>query len=177
MRQETEGNLQLLEEAKADISGLFALQYLIDKGVLPQSLERTLYTTFLASAFRSIRFGVNEAHGRGHRDPAELPARSGWVRRSKPDGTFAVNPAKIKEGVTGLTRDIMTIQAEGDYAKAKALGDRLGVVRPVVQKALDKLTAVPVDIEPRFTTATQLLSQNSALLKSPVAQARPASGQ
>ena len=71
----------------------------------------------------------------------------------RPDGTFAVNQAKIKDGVAALTREIMTIQAEGDYAKAKALGDRLGVLRPPVQKALDKLTAVPVDIEPRFTTA------------------------
>ncbi len=51
----------------------------------------------------------------------------------------------------------MTIQAEGDYEKAKALGDRLGVVRPVVKQALDKLTAVPVDIEPRFTTAAELV--------------------
>ena len=50
----------------------------------------------------------------------------------------------------------MTIQAQGDYAKAKALGERLGVVRPPVQRALDKLTDVPVDIEPRFTTAAQL---------------------
>ena len=53
----------------------------------------------------------------------------------------------------------MTIQAEGDYAKAKALGERLGVVRPPVQKALDKLTAVPVDIEPRFTTADALIEE------------------
>ena len=52
----------------------------------------------------------------------------------------------------------MTIQAEGDYAKAKALGDRLGIVRPPVQKALDKLIDVPVDIEPRFTAAAQLSS-------------------
>ena len=51
----------------------------------------------------------------------------------------------------GLTRDIMTIQAEGDYATAKALGERLGVVRPEVQRALDKLASIPVDIEPRFT--------------------------
>ena len=56
----------------------------------------------------------------------------------------------------------MTIEAEGDYAKAKALGDRLGVVRPPVQRALDKLTAVPVDIEPRFTTAEQLVAEANA---------------
>ena len=58
--------------------------------------------------------------------------------------------------MTALTREIMTIQAEGDYAKAKALGERLGVVRPPVQRALDALAAVPVDIEPKFTTAEQL---------------------
>ena len=55
----------------------------------------------------------------------------------------------------------MTIQAEGDYAKAKALGERLGVVRPAVQRALDRLTAVPVDIEPRFVAAERLLAQVS----------------
>ena len=73
-----------------------------------------------------------------------------------PDGTFAVNEAKIKDAVTALTREIMTIEVEGNYAKAKALGERLGIVRPSVQKALDRLTAVPVDIEPRFTTAGRL---------------------
>ena len=77
----------------------------------------------------------------------------------RPDGTFAVDPAKAKEAVTGLTRDIMTIQAEGNYAAAKDLRDRLGVVRPPVQAALDKLMTVPVDIEPRFTTADELVAE------------------
>jgi hypothetical protein len=70
-----------------------------------------------------------------------------------------VNPATVKAGVAALTREIMTIEAEGDYAKARALGERLGVVRPVVKRALDKLTGVPVDIEPRFTAAEQLLAE------------------
>src|SRR5262245_42596121 len=157
VRQAMKEASSFLEEAKADISGLFALQYWIDKGVLPKSLERQLYTTFLASAFRSIRFGVNEAHGRGIAVQLNyLLDQGGFVAR--PDGTFAVDPAKIKAGVEALTREIMTIQAEGDYAKAVALRDRLGVVRPVVKQALDKLMAVPVDIEPRFTTAEQLLA-------------------
>ena len=65
MRQELKETYSTLEEAKADISGLFAIQYMIDKGVLPKSLERPLYTTFLASTFRTIRFGSSEAHGRG----------------------------------------------------------------------------------------------------------------
>ncbi len=158
VRQELKETYSALEEAKADISGLFAIQHMIDKGVLPKSLESPLYTTFLASAFRAIRFGVNEAHGRGIAIQLNylLDQRGFTV---KPDGTFAVNPDRVKEGVAGLTRDIMTIQAEGDYAKAKALGERMGVVRPSVQKVLDTLMDVPVDIEPQFKTADQLTSR------------------
>jgi Peptidase family M49 len=155
VRQELKETYSALEEAKADISGLFAIQHMIDKGAMPKALEQSLYTTYLASAFRSIRFGVNEAHGKGIAIQLNyLLDQRGFVVNG--DGTFAVNKDRVKEGVAGLTRDIMTIQAEGDYAKAKALGDRLGVVRPEIQRILEKLSTVPVDIEPRFTTATQL---------------------
>jgi Peptidase family M49 len=155
VRQELKEASSFLEEAKADIASLFAIQYLIDKGTLPKPLERTLYITYLASAFRSIRFGVTEAHGKGIAVQLNYLIDHGGVV-VKPESTFAIDPQKIKEAVTGLTREIMTIQAEGDYAKAKALGERLGVVRPEVQKVLTKLTTVPVDIEPRFTTASRL---------------------
>ncbi len=156
VRQEIKEAYSYLEEAKADISSLFAIQHMIDKGVLPKSLETPLYTTYLASAFRSIRFGIAEAHGRGVAVQFNyLTDAGGFVVR--PDGTFGVDLAKVKQGVTGLTREIMTIQAQGDYAKAIALRDRLGVVRPDVQRALDKMTAIPVDIEPKFTTAASLL--------------------
>jgi hypothetical protein len=150
VRQELKESYGVLEEAKADISGLWALQQLVDKGVLGKDLERTMYTTFLASSFRSIRFGLNEAHGRGVALQLNhlLDAGAFTVR---PDGTFTVDRAKIRAGVESLTREIMTIQAEGDAAKAKDLLARLAVVRPPVQKVLDRLTAVPVDIEPRFT--------------------------
>jgi hypothetical protein len=155
VRQAMKEASSFLEEAKADISGLFAIQYLIDKSVLPKSLERPLYTTFLASTFRSIRFGVNEAHGRGIAVQLNyLLDQGGFVSRD--DGTFGVDPAKVKAGVESLTREIMTMQAEGDYAKAVALRDRLGVVRPVVKRALDKMSAVPVDIEPQFATPQEL---------------------
>ncbi|MBI3491488.1 MAG: hypothetical protein HY047_06870 [Acidobacteria bacterium] len=171
VRQELKETYSFLEEAKADISALFAIQHMIDKGVLPKSLERSLYTTFLASSFRSIRFGVNEAHGKGIAVQLNsLLDQGGFV--AQPDGTFAVNLAKVKDGIAALTRDIMTIQAEGDYAKAKALGERLGVVRPPVQKALDGLKAVPVDIEPRFTTAAHLLSPARPRPRTPPAAKR-----
>jgi hypothetical protein len=157
VRQEMKEASSYLEEAKADISGLFALQYLIDKGVIDRSLQRDIYTTFLASCFRSIRFGINEAHGKGIAIQLNYLLDQGGFS-VRPDGTFAVNHDRIKDGVTALTREIMTMQAAGDYAKAKALGDRLGNIRPPVQAALDKLSNVPVDIEPRYVTAAQLLA-------------------
>jgi Peptidase family M49 len=158
VRQELKDTYSAIEEAKADISGLFALQFLIDKGQLDKGLERTIYTTFLASAFRSIRFGVNEAHGRGQAIQLNYLLDGGGFKVNS-DGTFAVDPAKIRDGVTALTRDIMTLQAEGSYAKARSLIDTLGVIRPETKRVLDRLSDVPVDIEPRFVTAAELLRQ------------------
>lgn len=159
VREELKDTYSALEEAKADISGLFALQYMIDQGVVDKSLERSLYTTYLASSFRTLRFGTNEAHGLGMAVQLNYLLDHGAFQVA-PDGTFAVVPEKIKAGVEGLTREIMTIQAEGNYAQAKALSTKLGVIRPEVQKALDKLKDLPVDIEPKFTTAEQLARDN-----------------
>jgi hypothetical protein len=154
VRQELKETYSTIEEAKADISGLFALQYLIDKGVIDPSLQGALYDTYLASGFRSIRFGANEAHGRGMAIQLNYLLDHGAF--AERDGTFSVDLAKIKEGVTGLTRELLTLEAEGSYEKARDLLTRLGVVRPEVQRVLDRLTGVPVDIEPRFTTAAML---------------------
>jgi len=67
-----------------------------------------------------------------------------------------VVPARIKDAVAALTREIMTLQAAGDYAKAKEMLARRALVRPDVQRVLDRLQGVPVDIEPRFVTADEL---------------------
>ena len=156
VRQELKDTYSAIEEAKADISGLFALQYLIDRGQIDKALEKTMYTTFLASAFRSLRFGINEAHGRGQAIQLNYLLDQGGFRVNG-DGTFTVDAGKIRDAVIALTRDIMTLQAEGSYAKAKQMIDTLGVLRPPTKAVLDKLTSVPVDIEPRFVTAIDLL--------------------
>jgi hypothetical protein len=152
VRQELKETYSAIEEAKADASGLWALQRLVDRGVVDRALQRTMYTTFLASAFRSIRFGVNEAHGRGIAVQLNTLLDAGAFKVAG-DGTFGVDAEKIGRVIEGLTRDLMTIQAEGSYTKAKALLDRMAVVRPEVQRVLDRLGDVPVDIEPRFVTA------------------------
>jgi hypothetical protein len=156
VRLELKDTYGAIEEAKADISGLWALQQLVDKGVLDPSFERTMYTTFLASAFRSIRFGVNEAHGKGQVLQLNHLLDAGAFRVAT-DGTLSVDPAKVKPAVTALTRELMTLQAEGSYAKAKGILERLAVVRPETQRVLDRLKDVPVDIEPRFVTAETLV--------------------
>ena len=157
VRQELKETYSAIEEAKADVSGLFALQYLVDKGTLPKSMEETMYVTFLASAFRSVRFGITEAHGRGQAVQLNYLLDQGAFTVNA-DGTFAVDPAKIRDAVTALTREFMTLQAEGDYARARSMLDTLGVIRPNTKAVLDKLTAVPVDIAPRFPSAAALLS-------------------
>ncbi len=154
-RQELKDTYSAIEEAKADISGLWALQQLADRKLVDPAIAKTMYTTFLASAFRSIRFGINEAHGRGIAVQLNYLLDAGAFK-VMPGGTFAVDDSKIVEAVTALTREIMTLQAEGSYSKAQALIERLGTVRPSVQKVLDRLATVPVDIEPRFTTADRL---------------------
>lgn len=142
-----------IEEAKADISGLWALQFLIDKGAVDKQMERTLYTTYLASAFRSVRFGITEAHGRGVAMQFNYLTDEGAIEVNAHDGTFSINHAKVKDAVRKLTREILTLQAEGSYEKAKALLDKYAVIRPPMKNAFDRLGNVPVDIEPIFPLA------------------------
>jgi len=142
-----------IEEAKADMTGLWALQYMIDHGAIEKSMERTLYTTYLASMFRSVRFGITEAHGRGVAMQFNYLTDEGAIKFNEAKGTFSIDHAKIKEGVTKLTRDLLTLEAEGSYEKAKAMLDKFAVIRPPMQQALDKLKDVPVDIEPVFPLA------------------------
>jgi hypothetical protein len=99
-----------------------------------------------------------EAHGRGVALQLNYFLDHGGVTVAQ-DGTFTVDTAKIRQNVIDLTRDIMTMQANADYAAAKQMVEKLAVNRPPVQAILDKLKDVPVDIEPRFVTANQLLSQ------------------
>jgi hypothetical protein len=142
-----------IEEAKADATGLWTLQYMIDRGIIDKSMERTLYTTYLASMFRSVRFGITEAHGRGVALQFTYLTAQGAIRYNEAKGTFSINQAKIKEAVRKLTHDLLTLEAEGSYVNAKAMLDTFGVIRPPMQQALEKLKDVPVDIEPIFPLA------------------------
>ena len=140
----------IVEEAKADVSGLFALQYLIDKGVVDKATEHQMYVTFLASVFRTIRFGSKDAHGRGMALQFNYLMDEGAFHYHPTFNAFYVDFDKVKEGVRKLTGEIMTIQAEGSYEKAKALLDKYSEIRPVMNKVLSRLQDIPIDIEPVF---------------------------
>ncbi|HEX7721204.1 MAG TPA: hypothetical protein VF397_03545 [Pyrinomonadaceae bacterium] len=142
-----------IEEAKADVTGLWALQYLIDKGVVDRAMEQTLYTTYLASMFRSVRFGIGEAHGRGVAMQFNYLTDEGAVRYDEKTGRFSADQAKFKEAVRKLTHELLTIEAEGSYDKARAILVKYAVIRLPMKNALDKLQDVPVDIEPVFPLA------------------------
>jgi len=181
-REELKELFSAIEEAKADVTGLFALRYMMDRakemGIgksLPSdgAAQRQLYTTYLASAFRSLRFGLNDAHGKGMAIQFNsLMDKGAFVQRS--DGTYAVDLAKIKDAVASLDRDLLTIEAEGNYAGAKKMLDELGVIRPALRKTLDSLQAIPTDIEPLFVTADELVpvAKAAALAAQPVRKAR-----
>ncbi len=146
VRQSLKELYSAIEEAKADATGLFMMQYLFDHRLLPAA-EKPLYTTFLASSFRTLRFGVHEAHGKGMALQFNyLTDKGAFV--AKPDGTFTVDSAKIKGAVRDLVHDLLEIEATGDYARAKQMLDTLGQLRPRMQKALDRLQDLPTDIEP-----------------------------
>ena len=151
-------NTSAIEEAKADISGLFALQYLVDKGVIDRRLEQTMYTTFLASTFRSIRFGLGEAHGKGIALQLNTLLDGGAVTVAK-DGTFSIDTEKAKAVVTRLTGELLTLQAEGNAQAAAALLAQKAVLRPEVKRVLDRLAHLPIDIEPIYATADALLAE------------------
>ncbi|MCP3062191.1 hypothetical protein LXT21_25715 [Myxococcus sp. K38C18041901] len=161
VRQALQVSSSALEEAKADISGLWALQRLMDTGVIDKAMGRTMYTTFLASAFRSIRFGIDEAHGKGVALQLNYFLDTGAVKVAA-DGTFSVVPETMKKSVTSLTKQLMEIQAKGDRKAAEALLAKMGVIRPPVRKVLERLKDVPVDIEPRYVTAEELVREATA---------------
>ena len=158
-----------IEEAKADATGLWALQYMMDHaqelhltGVLHsgEAAERQLYTTYLASAFRSLRFGLGDAHGKGMALQFNYIVKEGGFLQ-QPDGTFTVDFSRIKQAVTDLTHDLLTVEATGDYEGAKALL-ATAVIQPRVKAALDRLENVPVDIEPEYVTADEVAPEAGA---------------
>ncbi|KAK6129885.1 hypothetical protein DH2020_036356 [Rehmannia glutinosa] len=150
-----------LEEAKADIVGLWALRFLVNKNILPNTLIKSMYVSFLAGCFRSVRFGLEEAHGKGQALQFNyLFEKGAFVMHG--DGTFSVDFDKVEDAVESLSREILTIQGKGDKGAANSLLLKHCVMTQQLKSALDKLEMikVPVDILPDFPIADEILSKS-----------------
>jgi hypothetical protein len=141
-----------IEECKADVMGLYNNQYLVKQGVMTKEQIERQYVVFLPGLFRSVRFGLHEAHGKGNM------IQYNWF---KDHGGFTLDPAtdhykldfdKMGEAAMSLTRELCLLEAKGDYDAANAFVEKWGSVPPEVDRIVGKLSAIPSDIAPNYST-------------------------
>jgi hypothetical protein len=148
-----------LEEAKADITGLVSAQYLIDQKVYPKKYEQEIYVAYLSTAFRQMRFGVKEAHGRGVVASVNYLMKKGGIVHNPKTGRFSIDFKKIKAAVRSLSHEYLTLEAEGNYEGAKKFFEQYAVVSPELQAAIDRIGSdIPVDITPVFRVTEKMRS-------------------
>lgn len=137
-----------LEEGKADILGLYMVDYLYKKGVITEGSLEDYYTTFIASIFRSVRFGASSAHGKANMLRFNYFLEQEAFSRNESDGTYRVDMENMKAAIVSLSRTILELQGNGDKAAVARLSQETGVIRSQLQSDLDRLTelGIPVDI-------------------------------
>jgi len=147
-----------LEEAKADILGVWNCQLMIDKGVFPKELEKNLYVTYLGGMFRSIRFGIDKAHGGGNAIQLNYMLEKEAFFYDAETGRFGVNEdsEKIKAAVKELAHELLEIQALGDYERAGQFIEKYRFISPELQKTLNMLKDIPTDIRTKFAVEKEL---------------------
>ncbi|HEY8374912.1 MAG TPA: hypothetical protein VIK91_00430 [Nannocystis sp.] len=146
-----------LEEAKADVMGVYNLLFMIEKGELPAHLRERVLVSYFAGLFRSVRYGVAEAHGRGAALQLSRFLAAGAATPDSVHGKFKLDLAKFEAAITELVRDICLIQHGGDQAAAEALLAEHGKLVPPVERALGKLGKIAVDVRPHYPIAGEIL--------------------
>ena len=150
VRKELKETYATLEECKADILGMYNNVFMIEKGVFPESFEKETYATFLAGIFRSVRFGINEAHGGGNAIIYNYLLENDGYEYDPETQKVKVNFEKVGSVLKDLANKILMIQAKGDYQGAKDLIAKYVVNSPSMQTLRDKLSDLPVDIKPVY---------------------------
>jgi hypothetical protein len=145
-----------IEEAKADICGVVATQWLIDHSVLPAALERPIYASYLGGVFRTVRFGATEAHARGELASFNFIAAKGGVSYDRKARRYRVDFEKIKPAMRALAHEYLTMEALGDRGRAKSFLAKYAVMSPEMESAVATLKDLPVDIRPEFTVLSKL---------------------
>ncbi len=140
-----------LEECKADVMGAYNILFMIDQGELPAGFRNKMLTSYFGGLFRSVRFGVSEAHGRGAAVQINRFLEDGAVTV---EGTrFAIDFPKLEASITSLVRDLVMLQHDGDRGAAEAFLAKYGVLSDPMTAALATLDGIPVDIRPVYPLA------------------------
>jgi hypothetical protein len=135
-----------IEEAKADVVGLYNLTTLRTLEVFADEEVQECDATYLAGLFRSVRFGTEEAHGRGNAVQVGFLMQEGALVLDPKKGEFSVHPKKFEPAIAALAKELLEIEGTGDYERAGRLLDRFGTLAPEVTKALGAIQTVPVDV-------------------------------
>lgn len=139
-----------IEEGKADVMGAYNMLFLMDKGVLPKSERDNMLVTYFAGLFRSMRFGVHEAHGAGAAFQYNYFKENHAFNFDENTERYTVNLDKMAQSVSDLVRDVCMIQALGDYDASKAFLNKYAVLSAEVIKLNNKMQAIPTDIKPNY---------------------------
>jgi len=149
IRESIGGTFSALEEAKADVVGMFALQWLVDKSVLPKDRLEEYYASELAGIFRTVRFGTGEAHGRAEMMEFNYYSEQGAI--VKANGRYRVDYTKIRAATARLARELLKQEATGDRARAEAWFWKYDKMPADLKSSLAAAKDVPVDIDPIFS--------------------------
>jgi len=141
-----------LEEAKADVTGIYLAKWLVDQKLLPESELNVVYASYVAGIFRTLRFGTGEAHGRAEMMEFNYLLEKGALKRGD-DGKYAIDFAAMPDAIAGLDTKLLTLEAEGDRAGAEAWFAKYDVMPRELTGALDAAKDIPVDITPEFELA------------------------
>ncbi|MDD5544038.1 MAG: peptidase [Acidobacteriia bacterium] len=139
-----------IEEGKADVVGLHSLNYFIDQGVISPQREREHYASYLGGLLRTIRFGADEAHGRASLIEFAFLRNEGAIQYDSSSQRFAVNFSVIRGAIQKLASVFMSVEAEGNVAKAEELLVQFGTMPAELKQALDRCNHVPIEFEPVF---------------------------
>ncbi|HCY76844.1 MAG TPA: peptidase [Ignavibacteriales bacterium] len=156
VKKELKETYSTMEECKADILGMYNNMFMIEKGVYPEESENEILVTFLAGAFRSMRFGIGEAHGGGNAIIYNYLLEKGGYVYDEGTQKVRVDFTKIHSALKELANLILTIQAEGNYQGAKVLIAKYAVNSPTIEVLRKKLETLPVDIKPVFEIEEKL---------------------
>ncbi|UCH95748.1 MAG: peptidase [Candidatus Aminicenantes bacterium] len=158
VNKELKDHYSTIEEAKADVLGIWNSQFMVDKGVFPKELEKNIYASYLGGMFRSIRFGIDKAHGGANAIQMNYMLEKQAFLVDKQTGRFRVNPdkEKVKAAVKQLANELLVIQALGDYERAGQFIKKYKSISPELEQALEKVKHVPTDIRPIYAIEKEL---------------------